>query len=239
MIRPKPIIVLAKKELGYFFNSPVGWISVFLTAIFSNFLFMKDLFIRGDGNLKQMFEFLPWVLMIFIPTLTMRAFSEEKKNRTLEVLLSQPISEVEIVVGKSLSCLMVVFLMLVATLSVPFGLGIITSVVISEIAVSYLGVILMALSFIGIGVFVSSLTENQIIALLTTILTLFLLILLGTDFITSAFPDAIRAHLPTLAPMLHLNSFLKGVVDTRGIFYFFSIFIATTLMSVVNLKKRT
>lgn len=239
MIRIKPTIVLTKKELGYFFNSPVGWISVFLTAIFSNFLFMKDIFIRGDGNMRQMFEFLPWVLMVFVPTLTMRVFSEEKKNKTLEVLLSLPIREVEIVVGKSLSCLVVVFLMLIATLSVPFGLSLITNVVISEVIVSYFGVILMAIAFIGIGSFISSLTENQIVALLTTLFTLFLLILLGTDFITSAFPDVIKAYLPTLAPMFHLNSFLKGVVDMRGVFYFFSIFTATTMMSVVNLKKRT
>src|SRR3989344_9699856 len=91
---------LYKKELNYYLNNPIGYIVVVLFAVFANFLFVKDIFVIGSVSLRPFFSFLPWLFLVFVPALTMRVLSEEKRINTIEVLLTLPISELQIVLAK-------------------------------------------------------------------------------------------------------------------------------------------
>ena len=231
-------IALLKKELFYYLNNPVGYIAAVSFSIFANFLFVKDLFLRGNSSMRPFFDILPWLGLIFIPALSMRVFAEEKRSHTIEVLLSLPIEEKIIVMGKFLSLLAFTGFSLSLTLSIPIALFYIGKLLVLEVIVSYFGALLLLSSFISIALFFSSLTKNQIVAFISAALTLFFVIVLGGDFLSSIFPRVILEYVSIVTPFYHYGVFLKGIVDIRSIFYFVS---ATTLfifLTIINLEKR-
>src|SRR3989344_5665671 len=98
---------LYKKEIAYYLNNPIGYIVVILFAVFANFLFVKDIFVVGSASMRPFFSFLPWLFLVFVPALTMRILSEEKRVNTLEVLLTLPVSETQVVLAKFFALLTV------------------------------------------------------------------------------------------------------------------------------------
>src|SRR3990167_478658 len=123
---------LYKKELGYYLNNPVGYIIVILFGVFANFLFVKDLFLIGTASMKPFFAFIPWLFLIFIPALSMRILSEEKRTNTLETLLTLQISETQIVIAKFLALLTIAAIGLVLTLSLPVSLAVLSGLYLPE-----------------------------------------------------------------------------------------------------------
>lgn len=234
----KNIKTITRKEFGDFFDNSMGYIIGFLFALFVNFMFMKDLFIRGDASMRPFFELVPWVMLFFVPAITMRMFSEEKKSKTLDVLLTLPIKEKEIVIGKYIGALLVVGVCLLATLSVPIGLIIVAKISFLEIFISYVGVWLLATVFVGVGVLVSSHTENQVVAYLGTILILFFLMFLGEDLVTSVIGQFLASYLTILSPLFHLRSLFRGIIDLRNLVYFGTLAFLTIALTTQNLKKR-
>src|SRR3989338_6528401 len=93
------VTLLLKKELAYYFNNPFGYIACAIFAAFAHFMFVKDLFLIGDGNMNQFFAVIVWLLLIFVPVIGMRIYSEEKKSNTIEILYSLPITRLEIIVS--------------------------------------------------------------------------------------------------------------------------------------------
>lgn len=232
------ILSLAKKELFYYFNNPAGYIVAILFATFANFLFMKDFFLRGTSSLRPFFDVFPWILLVFVPALSMRIFAEENRSHTLEVLLSLPIEEKAIVLGKFTALLIFTLLSLVLTLSVPLTVFLTGRLFVAEIVVSYLGVFLMASSFISASLFFSSLTSNQIVAFLSSVVVLFFLTVLGGDFLSTVLSRGILEQLAFFTPLYHYGSFLKGVVDLRAVFYFTSLTALFLFITVVSVERR-
>lgn len=232
------MMTLFKKELSYYFNNPIGYIVAVLFAIFANLLFIKDLFLRGESSMRPFFDLLPWLLLVFIPALTMRIFSEEKRTNTIEVLLTLPTIETEIVVAKFLALAVFSWLIFILTLSIPITLAIIGKPAVWEMIVSYFGALLLTASFISISLFFSSLTKNQIIAFLSSVLTIFFLIVLSGDFLVSFIPRFIQEAVSSLSPISHYESFLKGLIDVRSLFYFLSLMILFLFLTVVTIEKR-
>jgi ABC-2 type transport system permease protein len=232
------MINLFKKELSYYFNNPIGYIVATLFAIFANFLFIKDLFLRGDSSMRPFFDILPWLFMVFIPALTMRIFAEEKRVNTIEVLLTLPISETNIVIAKFASLLIFSFFTLLLTLLIPVTLISVGKPYLPEIIVGYVGAFLLSASFISLSMFFSSLTKNQIVAFLCSVLTIFLLIVIGGDFLVSFIPRFIEENLNSFSPLYHYDNFLKGLVDLRSIIYFVSLKALFLFLTVINLEKR-
>ena len=91
---------LYKKELNYYLNNPIGYIVVVLFAVFANFLFVKDIFVIGSASMRPFFSILPWLFLVFIPALSMRTLSEEKRVNSIEILLTLPVSETQVVLAK-------------------------------------------------------------------------------------------------------------------------------------------
>jgi ABC-2 type transport system permease protein len=235
---------LYKKELQFYLNNPIGYIVVMLFAVFANFLFVKDIFIYGSASMRPFFDILPWLMMVFIPALAMRTLSEEKRTNTLDVLLSLPVSETQIVLAKFFGLLTLVAIGLILTISLPLSLSFLISstggkMYIPEIAVAYLGQIFVAASFIAISLFYSSQTKNQVIAFLCSILTLFFLIIFSTEFVASFLPAQIQNGLYYISPITQVSGFVKGVIDIRAVYYFLSFTGIWLLLTIIDLEKRS
>ena len=107
---------LFKKELDYYLNNPIGYVVLILFVVFANFLYIKDIFVVGSASLRPFFGVLPWLLMIFIPALAMRSVAEEKRSNTIEVLLTLPISETQIVIAKFMALMILMGIGLLLTI---------------------------------------------------------------------------------------------------------------------------
>lgn len=229
---------LYKKELRYYINNPIGYIIAVLFAVFANFLFVKDIFVVGSASMRPFFSLLPWLFLIFVPALTMRILSEERKNNTIEVLLTLPVSETQIVLAKFFALCTLIGLALLLTMGLPISLLFLTKLYIPEIIVSYIGSLLLAGVCISVTLFFSSQTKNQVVAFLSSVITLFVLLVLGTDFMASVFPKIILDFLNYFTPQYHLANFVKGVVDLRSVMYFVTLIAVSLFLTIVSLEKR-
>ena len=229
---------LYKKEIAYYLNNPIGYIVVILFAVFANFLFVKDIFVVGSASMRPFFSFLPWLFLVFVPALTMRILSEEKRVNTLEVLLTLPVSETQVVLAKFFALLTVAAVGLLLTIGLPISLSLITKIYLPEIASGYAGSILLAGLFISLSIFFSAMTKNQVVAFLGSVITIFFLLVLGTDFTANVLPGAIHDVFVYLSPFNHLDNFVKGVIDFRSMFYFISLIAMFLFLTIVDLEKR-
>ncbi len=229
---------LYKKELNYYLNNPIGYIVVILFAVFANFLFVKDIFVVNSASMQPFFSLVPWLFTVFIPALTMRSFAEEKKTNTIEVLLSQPVTELSIVIAKFLAVMTLITISLALTLALPISLSFLAKMYLPEILVAYIGELLLAGGLVSLGLFFSSLTENQIVAFLSSAIVSFLLMVIGSDFVASIFPKVVLDFSSYYSPLYQLDAFTKGLLDLRGVVYFLSLTLVFVAITVVNLERR-
>lgn len=232
------MLTLYKKELQYYLNNPIGYIIVILFAVFANFLFMKDIFVIGSASMRPFFTLIPWLFLVFIPALTMRIVSEERRTNTIEVLLTLPVSETQVVLSKFFALTTIMGIALVLTMGMPVSLFFLTKLYFPELLVAYIGSFLMASSFIGISMFFSSLTKNQVVAFLSSIIALFLLLVSGTDFLGTVLPRIVLDFLTYFVPQYHFQNFIKGVLDARSFIYLVSLASIFLFLTIVSLEKR-
>ncbi len=234
----KQIWEIAKKELAFYLNSAVGYIIVAVFLILNSFFFFNDFFVIGVLSLNSFFEFAPWLILFFIAGLSMRTFAEEKRLNTIEVLLTLPLSEQNIVFGKFLGVFLLFLLTAIWTLTIPLSLYFFGKPYWPEIIVGYMGILLFAAMLTAIGNFISLLTKNQIVALLLILPIYLLLFLLGSDTLYRYFPNQIGEMLVYISPTFHLQVFTKGVLALRSVIYFVSQIGFWLLLSIIYLQKR-
>lgn len=233
---------LYKKELRYYLNNPIGYIILVLFAVFANFLFLKDIFLVNSASMRPFFSLIPWLLMIFVPAISMRALAEEKKSNTIEGLLTLPISEIQIVLAKFFSLVTLVAIGLTLTFGLPVSLYIMTRsfmtpIYLPEVFIGYIGILLLASLFISISLFFSSQTKNQVVAFLYSTLFLFVLLVLATDFI-GFLPKVAQDAISYFSPLMQLQNFIKGLIDIRSLVYFVSFSMLFLFLTVIDLEKR-
>lgn len=229
---------LFKKELAQYLHNPLGYIVVVLFALFANFLFIKDIFSTGSASLRPFYGFLPWLLLIFVPALTMRIFSEEKRTNTIEVLLTLPISETQLVLSKFLALVTMISLGLLLTIGLPISLSFLTKLYLPEIIVGYIGALCMGAFFVSISMVFSVYTKNQVVAFLLSAVSIFSILVLGTEFMSNVFPKIILDFLSYFTPVYHFQNFVKGLIDLRSVIYFLSGIVVFLVLTVVSLEKR-
>ena len=234
------ILTLAGKEMKLYFISPIAYVVGMVFLAISDYLFYLQVglysslsmqMMRFQGNLPQLnihqAVFLPTflsmsiILLLIMPLLTMRLIAEEKKTKTNELLLTSPLTITEIVLGKFLAAWTIYFLLLALTLHMPILLGVFTQITWKPLLSSYLGLFLMGGVFLAIGLFASSLTENQIVAAVISfgILIGFWLIGVSAQNAGESPAGQVATYLSLLA---HLENFVKGLIDTRDLTYFVS-----------------
>lgn len=238
------MLAILKKEINSFFASPIGYLVIAIFLILNGlflWLFNGEFNILdyGFADLSSFFLLAPWILMFLIPAVTMRSFADEKKQGTLELLLTKPISHFNIVLGKYFGALILIFIALVPTLLYVYTVYHLGNPVgnldMGSVLGSYFGLLFLVAAYTAIGVFCSSLTDNQIVAFISSIsICLFLFIgFEGLAEITSS------NYLDNLGMSLHFKSMSRGVLDTRDIIYFLSItlfFLLITKLNINNLK---
>ena len=221
----KPIMTIAQKELFAFFSTPVAYI--FLTAyivLSSAFTFyIGNFFARGQANLNAFFTFQPWIFLLFIAAICMKSYAEEKKSGTIELLLTLPFKHSDIVLGKFIGTLLFVLLAIVLTFPLWISVNILGDPDNQIIFASYLGLILMAGLFIAIGLCLSALTKNQIVAFISAMMVFFLYLLSGTnvllDFFSQWLPPLSDAIAYT-SVLWHFDFFKQGAVELKSLFFF-------------------
>jgi len=221
------LITLIKKELKDYFISPIAYvvIATFLIATSIWFVFVKGLFISNQAEMRETFIFITQILILVIPALTMRSWAEEKKSQTLEIISTFPISNFELIIAKFLSCLIFVTFTLVLTFPIPITLNILGNPDNGIIIASYIGLILLAASYIAIGQFVSMNTKNQIVSFISSVAIIAILFIFGEPQFLQLMPSSFRVIFESLGLGSHYLSIAKGVLDTRDILYYLSLII--------------
>lgn len=236
----KPVWTIAKRELRSFFDSLIAYIMIVVFLGLSGFftwLFGSDVFLVGQATLQPFFSVAYWTLFFFIPALTMKMIAEEKRSGTLELLLTKPVSDWQVLLGKFTASLLLIVIALALTLPYYITIWAIGPVDHGAVWCGYLGMILMSMAYIGIGLFASSITNNQIVAFLTSLfISVFFLIIF--DVLASSFTGDIAQFFNFLSISTHYESISRGVVDSKDIIYFLSIaFLGLTLAESVLSKR--
>jgi ABC-2 type transport system permease protein len=241
------MFVLLKKELNVFLNSLMGYIVMVLFLIVSGFfLWIED----GDSNivntgyasLYPLFVIAPWLMMFLIPALTMRSFSEEYRTGTIELLLTRPISDLKIIGAKFLAGVALVAIALLPTLvyfhSVYYLGEPIGNIDTGEVLGSYLGLLLLSSVYVSIGIFASSLTNNQIIAFIVSIFICFIFYMGFDAFSDLLYNTGLDYFFQSISINEHYLSISRGVLDTRDLFYFVGVTLLFLLATDLKLKSR-
>jgi ABC-2 type transport system permease protein len=232
------------REIKSFFGSPIGYL------VIAVFLLLNGLFLwvfEGDYNIlnsgfadmSPFFTIAPWILIFLIPAVTMRSFSDEKKQGTLELLLTKPLSMWQIVNGKFLGAMLLIviaiiptliYVYVISTLGMPAG-----NIDLGSTMGSYFGLLFLIASYASIGIFTSTISENQIVAFILSVFLCF--------FFYFAF-GGLSTYLPNAENIIsgfgmdsHFKSMSRGVIDTRDVLYFISITIAFLSFTVFKLKS--
>lgn len=236
MAKHNPTSVITKRELKAFFTSPVAYIVTALFLIVTGIFFYTTFFLNRRAELRAFFTLLPYSFSLFIPAITMRLFSEEQKSGSIETLMTLPVTETQVVLGKYFAALISSCTMVVPTLFYIISLLFFGKPDFGPIIGGYMGAVLLCAVYSAIGLFASSITKNQIISFFTAlgISLAFTLIHLFMSFIPGNFVKPLNYF----AIVTHFNSITRGIIDTRDIIYFISITIIFILLTVKSQEAK-
>jgi len=219
-------LIVMRRELKSYFSSPIAYVfgALFLAFQigFSAFVTWKH---GAVASMQVFFQvFLPWTFMVFVSALTMRLWAEERKLGTLELLMTFPVRVRELIAGKFFAVLAYLALVLVLTLGLPITMSVYGQLDWGPVLSAYLASMLLAASFVAVGMFFSSITRDQIVALLCTLVTLLSLLVLShpmvTELLASTMPRWLVESIASLSPGPYFVSIARGVVDTGDVLYY-------------------
>lgn len=237
----KQILAITKKELNSYFNSLLAiiFLGTFLVAIAVIFFSVEGFFARGIADIRPLFAWIPILLIFLIAALTMRQWSEEQRSGTLEILLSLPTNHLQLVVGKFLAVMGMIGIALLLTLPFPIMVSLLGNLDWGPVIGGYLASILIAAAYASIGLFISSRTDNQIVALILTVLIGGAFYLIGSTFFTSFFPGPIIEIFRAIGTGSRFESIQRGVIDLRDLIYYATLsafFLTLNVLSIDSLR---
>lgn len=231
-----PALVISKREIRTYFNSPVAYIVVTVFTIITGYLFFTQLFIEKQAEMRGLFGVMPLLFMFLVPAITMRLLAEEKGSGTLELLITMPVRDWEVVVGKFLAALALIGTALLLTLVFALTVKSIGPLDKGPTIGGYIGLLLMGGAYAAIGLMASSYTRNQIVAFIVSFAICFTLYLLGR---VSAFvPEVLQPLFSFLSIDSHFENISRGVIDSRDVIYYFSVMAVCLLLATVSLESR-
>ncbi len=228
--------ILTKRELRAYFDSPAAYVVLSVFLLITGWFFANSLFLDNVASMRSVFDVVPFVFLFFIPAITMSTFAEERRAGTLELLLTMPIKDWQVIAGK----LIAVSILLAAAIGLTLVYAS-TIVALGDIDAGaalggYLGLILLGVSCSAIGLFASSLTRNQIVAFIIGFAIIFGLYLV--DKVTVFFPGWLSGFLQHLGVDYHYQNLLRGVIDTRDLLYYVFLTLFVSLLTAYNLGRR-
>jgi len=234
----RTVWTIARRELRALLDHPMGYILLVVFVGVNNFLFFRQLEVMGLATLRPMLSLLPWLLLFLVPAVTMRALAEDIRGGTLEIVLAQPVTELELLLGKYLGQLLFLWLALAITLLVPIGLALGADVQVGVLVANYIGAALLIAGLTAVGVWASSVTPNQITAFIAAVAVTFALTLVGLDPLLVGLPPRLGAIATSLGVLSHFESVARGLIDLRDVMYFVSLAAAFLALSYYALLRR-
>jgi ABC-2 type transport system permease protein len=244
-----------KKEMRLYFTSPIAWVILTIFLLIAGYFFYaifafytlasmqaamnpalaRDLNVT-ESVLRPLFSNVSVILLLLMPLVTMRLFAEERRSGTIELLLTYPVRDGAVLVGKYLAALTMYAVMLALTLTYPAMVMSFTRLEWGPLVTGYLGLVLLGATFLAVGVFASSLTENQIVAAIITfgVLLIFWVIGWSADYVGGPW-GRVLSHLSLIE---HFDSFAKGVLDTRDIVYYLNFTLVALFLTLRSLEAR-
>ena len=239
------MLAILKKEINTFFASPIGYLVIgrllllnglFLGLFKGNFNILNV----SEASLSTFFLLAPWILIFLVPAVTMRSFSDEKKQGTLELLVTKPLTHFQIVLGKYFGALVLILLAVLPTLLYVYSILELSSpetgIDIGSTIGSYFGLIFLIGAYTSIGVFSSTLSDNQIVAFIIAVFICFFFYF-GFEGLSNYALLGDLFYLEDLGMSAHYNSMSRGVIDTRDLIYFISISIAFLFFTKLKIQE--
>jgi ABC-2 type transport system permease protein len=226
------------KEMKSYFNSPMAYIFLVIFAILNGFWFSQTFFIEGgSSDLRNLFDIIPNIYLFFIPAITMGLISREKSLGTMEIISTLPLKNLDFVAGKYLASLSLIVIGLLITLVHFFTLTQVgTNIDYGSVFTGYLGLVLIGAFYSSIGIFASSLTDNQVIAFIIAIFFVLIFFLMGKLLILA--PDSLVGIIQYLSVDYHLSYISRGVIDSRNLIYFLTVVGFFLFMTIKALEIR-
>ncbi len=228
--------LIARRELHSYFTSPIAYAVTAVFLLVVGYFFGLILYYSREATMRYVFYNVTTILLLIGPALTMRLVAEEKKSGTIEILLTSPVRDGEVIVGKFLAALILWGLMLGLTLVYPLLLHVFGNPDPGPIAAGYLGIFLPGAAVLALGVIASALTSNQVIAALVAFGLSLLLWM--SDALNGLLSGPLAGFFTYLSLAVHLNDFPKGIVDTKDVAYYATVIIAALFVATRILEAR-
>ncbi len=217
-----PIWIIARREFRAYFTSPIAYVYLSTFLVVMTWLFFRGFFLIGEASLRSFFGLMPWIYLFFVPAVAMGKWAEERKAGTLELLFTYPLGKGSVVVAKFLAGLGLISVALLLTLLIPVTVSFLGPLDWGPVIGGYLGLLFLGGAYLAISLWVSSLTENQIIAFIVGVVACFALFIVGEPIVTAGLPVFVAQFFQYLGLGSHFESIGRGVIDSRDLIYYFS-----------------
>lgn len=229
-------LTIFKRELSSYFNSPVAYIVVTVFLLVSGYLFFSQVFLVGEATMRDLFGITPLIFIFFAPAVTMRLMAEEKRSGTMELLITLPVRDWEVVLGKFFAALALLSVAIFLTLAYPFTLSTMGELDWGAVVGGYLGLVLLGGAYVAIGLMASSWTRNQVVAFIISFGITFSLYLFGK--LLPLMPASLAPVIEYISLDVHFTNISRGVIDSRDLIYYFSLIGTCLFLAVQSLDSR-
>ncbi|MCD6508580.1 ABC transporter permease [Candidatus Poribacteria bacterium] len=232
------VMAVIRKELKGYFNSPIAYIFIIVFLTLSSWLFFRGFFLIGQADMRPFFSLMPWIFLFFVPAVSMRLWAEERKLGTVEILMTLPLKDWETVLGKFLAGLTLIGIALLLSISIPITVSYLGNPDPGPIVGGYVGTLLLGAAYLAIGLFASTLTENQIIAFIIGVVFCFIMLIVGEEIVLFSVPSFLTPIFRYIGLAVHFSSIGRGVIDSRDIIYYLSVISFFLYLSVHVVQSR-
>jgi ABC-2 type transport system permease protein len=229
-------LTIAKREIRTYFNSPIAYIVVTVFMLLAGYLFFGSLFIERQAEMRSYFNLMPLLLSFIVPAMAMRLIAEEKGSGSLEMLITMPVRDWQVVLGKFLGGMTLLATLVGLTLFYAVTVMLVGPLDRGPAIGGYLGILLMGGSYMAIGVMASTFTRNQIVAFIIGFAISFALFLFYR--LVQFMPEALRPLLAYLSVESHFEAISRGVIDSRDVVYYLSVMVVSLVIATVSLESR-
>lgn len=232
-------VTLVKKELNSYFISPLGYVVISVFLVISGWLFIQTFFVSAQASMREFFDLLPVIFMFFLPAATMATWSEEKKSGTVEVLTTFPVKSLDLVLAKFISSFIFLAIMLSLTVIIPMMVMSLGTPDEGVIIAGYIGALLLGAAYIAVGLWVSSITKNQIVSFILAAVIIFAFYIIGNSYIIGSLPLVVATVAKFLSFSTHFNSILRGVISLADVVYYLSVIVFFLFLNarVISLRN--
>ncbi len=227
---------LAKRELRAYFDSPIAYVVLTVFLLITGWFFSTSLFLENVASLRTVFDVVPFIFLFFIPALTMSTFAEERRSGTLELLLTMPVRDREVIAGKLIAVSLILLSAIALTVFYAITIAVMGDLDFGATVGGYVGIFLYGVTAGAIGIFASSLTRNQIVAFILGFAIIFVLFLF--DKVTQVVPGGLGRVLQYLGIEYHYRNLMRGVIDSRDVLYYISMSLFAAICTAYTLARR-